>query len=209
MLAVCPTDDLRRRPLARRLLCGPDPALHTALAVWPRPEPLQTTLAVGVAEEACQFEHRDLHWGNLLIRRDEAAAPQAEAVNARLRGVELQAATAGVTVSGRDACRQWGRHRIGCHDRSAAVAVTESWLARQLHRMRALPYQCSMAVLGLSPLAVRCRLGVASGARGTVWPQKLHTAPCACRTGAMHAVVDHQIQSRNSFLCFDGSSSFM
>lgn len=179
MLAVCPTDDLRRWPLARRLLCGPDPALHNALPAWPRPEPLQTTLAVGVAEEACQFEHRDLHWGNLLIRRDEAAAPQAEAVNARLRGVELQAATAGVTVSGRDACRQWGRHRIGCHDRSAAVAVTAvavtaSWLARQLHRMRALPYQCSMAVLGLSPaggsLQARRRL------RGP-WPSLAAEAP--------------------------------
>ena len=30
---------------------------------------LQVALTVGVAEEACQFEHRDLHWGNLLIRR--------------------------------------------------------------------------------------------------------------------------------------------
>ena len=29
----------------------------------------QTVLALAVAEEAVQFEHRDLHWGNLLIRR--------------------------------------------------------------------------------------------------------------------------------------------
>lgn len=36
-------------------------------------ELLQVALAVGVAEEACQFEHRDLHWGNLLIRRGAPA----------------------------------------------------------------------------------------------------------------------------------------
>lgn len=59
---------------------------------------LQTALAVAVAEEACQFEHRDLHWGNLLIRRSEEPAATA-AVGARLRGVDLEAGTSGVTVS--------------------------------------------------------------------------------------------------------------
>jgi Haspin like kinase domain len=29
----------------------------------------QVALTLAVAEEACRFEHRDLHWGNLLIRR--------------------------------------------------------------------------------------------------------------------------------------------
>ena len=80
-------------------------------AFWPAALPLcplhhahvlphcpQTALAVAVAEEACQFEHRDLHWGNLLIRRSEEPAATA-AVGARLRGVDLEAGTSGVTVS--------------------------------------------------------------------------------------------------------------
>ena len=64
---------------------------------FPAPCTPQTALAVAVAEEACQFEDRDLHWGNLLIRRSEAPAATA-AVAARLRGVDLEAATGGVTV---------------------------------------------------------------------------------------------------------------
>lgn len=81
---------------------------------------------MGVAEEACQFEHRDLHWGNLLIRRAEGPGP-GTTVHARLRGVELDAATAGVTVRVWGAWRLWhcAWQAVACrevHCRPAAVA---------------------------------------------------------------------------------------
>ena len=34
----------------------------------------QTSMGLAVAEAACGFEHRDLHWGNVLLSRDAVAA---------------------------------------------------------------------------------------------------------------------------------------
>ena len=31
-------------------------------------------MGLAVAEAACGFEHRDLHWGNVLLRRDPGCA---------------------------------------------------------------------------------------------------------------------------------------
>ena len=38
---------------------------------------MQAVVALAVAEAACQFEHRDLHWGNVLLRRGAPATTHA------------------------------------------------------------------------------------------------------------------------------------
>lgn len=55
---------------------------------------LQATIALAVGEEACLFEHRDLHWGNILLRRTGTPS-----VAARLRGAPISAAAAGMEVT--------------------------------------------------------------------------------------------------------------
>ncbi|EPS65271.1 hypothetical protein M569_09499, partial [Genlisea aurea] len=55
---------------------------------------VQVTLALAVAEAAYDFEHRDLHWGNILLsRRDEPT------VTFILEGKAVQAKTSGLRVS--------------------------------------------------------------------------------------------------------------
>lgn len=54
----------------------------------------QTALGLAVAENALEFEHRDLHWGNLLICRTED-----EFVESSLLGEKKMVESHGVRVS--------------------------------------------------------------------------------------------------------------
>ncbi|KAI5070868.1 hypothetical protein GOP47_0015211 [Adiantum capillus-veneris] len=53
----------------------------------------QVTAALAIAEEDCEFEHRDLHWGNILVAQTEISE-----LHCRLDGTDLQISTYGVFV---------------------------------------------------------------------------------------------------------------
>ncbi|KAG1327615.1 serine/threonine-protein kinase haspin [Cocos nucifera] len=55
---------------------------------------VQVTAALAVAETACEFEHRDLHWGNILLTRNEVTS-----MNFTLQGKKISAQTFGLTAS--------------------------------------------------------------------------------------------------------------
>ncbi|KAM0954574.1 putative non-specific serine/threonine protein kinase [Dioscorea sansibarensis] len=55
---------------------------------------VQVTVALAVAEAACEFEHRDLHWGNILLTRSGA-----NMLGFTIEGRKMQARTYGLTVS--------------------------------------------------------------------------------------------------------------
>eukprot|EP00798_Chlamydomonas_sp_ICE-L_P014639 gene14639-20675_t len=53
----------------------------------------QVGFALAVAEEAVEFEHRDLHWGNVMVKPAESTSTLF-----RLRGVDIQVPTLGVNA---------------------------------------------------------------------------------------------------------------
>eukprot|EP00271_Cylindrocystis_brebissonii_P012813 TRINITY_DN32319_c0_g1_i1.p1 TRINITY_DN32319_c0_g1~~TRINITY_DN32319_c0_g1_i1.p1 ORF type:complete len:837 (+),score=156.81 TRINITY_DN32319_c0_g1_i1:272-2512(+) len=56
----------------------------------------QVVLALAAAENSCGFEHRDLHWGNILVATDEEDGHDC---SYRINGEELQISKKGVHVS--------------------------------------------------------------------------------------------------------------
>jgi len=59
---------------------------------------LQVTASLAVAESACEFEHRDLHWGNILLARDEMPDKN-RTMTVTLQGKKICARTFGLSVS--------------------------------------------------------------------------------------------------------------
>lgn len=56
---------------------------------------LQTACALAIAEASLQFEHRDLHWGNLLITQTE----KDKMLSYRLNGTDFVMPACGIQVS--------------------------------------------------------------------------------------------------------------
>ncbi|CAL5084291.1 unnamed protein product [Urochloa decumbens] len=59
---------------------------------------VQVTASLAVAESACEFEHRDLHWGNILLAQDESPDTNHTA-SFVLQGMRMHAVTFGLKVS--------------------------------------------------------------------------------------------------------------
>ncbi|KAF5840645.1 hypothetical protein DUNSADRAFT_16018 [Dunaliella salina] len=55
---------------------------------------VQVALTLAIAEEAVEFEHRDLHWGNVLVRPADSVS-----LGVRLRGVDIEVQTHGMAAS--------------------------------------------------------------------------------------------------------------
>ncbi|KAH9322248.1 hypothetical protein KI387_016887, partial [Taxus chinensis] len=55
---------------------------------------MQVTSSLAVAEAACEFEHRDLHWGNILLSRNKR-----KTIEFILQGKRMKAQSFGLTIA--------------------------------------------------------------------------------------------------------------
>lgn len=112
--------------LCVRTPCVRTPGVRTLLRLvkCARPGPcvscVQAVLTLAVAETCIEFEHRDLHWGNLLLRPlPSKAAP----ISFALRGQSLHVTPCGVQLSMIDF--SFSRMRIGACGEILHVALDE------------------------------------------------------------------------------------
>ncbi|KAG8079584.1 hypothetical protein GUJ93_ZPchr0007g3371 [Zizania palustris] len=59
---------------------------------------VQVTASLAVAESACEFEHRDLHWGNILLDRDEMPNKN-QTMTFTIQGKRMCTRTFGLNIS--------------------------------------------------------------------------------------------------------------
>jgi serine/threonine-protein kinase haspin len=89
---------------------------------------LQTVLSLAVAEECLEFEHRDLHWGNILVRkRTKSDKP----ILFKLLGREYSVPHCGVEVCIIDFTLARFRHRDGFCGCLQLDGPSNSWLFEQ------------------------------------------------------------------------------
>ena len=89
---------------------------------------MQAVLTLAVAEATIEFEHRDLHHGNILLRAVPAREP---ALLFRLRGRDIAVPCGGVRVTLIDFTLSRMRHRSGVAECMRLEEAERAWLFEQ------------------------------------------------------------------------------
>lgn len=145
---------------------------------------VQAVLTLAVAEATIEFEHRDLHFGNILVR---AVPETAAAVPFRLRGREVAVAAEGARVTLIDFTLSRMRHRSGVAECMRLEEAERAWLFEQAEgegKLQARPTAANAVVLCLrrllaGPLRARPTPGPAFG-RASIRTSQV-AQPCETR----------------------------